>query len=306
MRRVATEHAPLVRYLRMLAGPQPQGRFIEVRYPAVRGRMRQLFVPATRLGDLTGTIESLSQRSDVYTGVLLRTRKKGGNDAVSPSHLLWVELDRADAVDQLGDLPVPPTMTIASGSPGHAHTYWLLRQLVHPHLVPDYNRHLAEALGGDLNAIDAARILRPPSTRNHKHAPPTRVELLDVDPSRRYHLGELLDAFPRPQPTRPRPRPSTPPAGRTGLDEQLLSIPAAQYVRRLIGREPDRGGKIACPLHDDRKPSLQLYPDGTFYCYGCGAGGSLYDFAGQLWGLGTKGRDFIELRRRLAHELLRP
>lgn len=148
MRRVRTEHVPLVRYLRMLAGPQPQGRLIEVRYRAVRGRMRRLFLPATRLGDLARTIESLSERSDVYTGVLLRTRRAGGNDAVSASHLLWVELDRADAVDRLGDLPLPPTMTIASGSPGHAHAYWLLRRLVHPHLVADYNRHLAEALGG--------------------------------------------------------------------------------------------------------------------------------------------------------------
>ena len=47
-------------------------------------------------------------------------------------------------------------------------------------------------------------------------------------------------------------------------------------------------------------PSLHLYEDGTFYCYGCGVGGSLYDFAGRLWGLDTKGRAFLELRARLA------
>ena len=101
-------------------------------------------------------------------------------------------------------------MTVLSGTPGHAHAYFLLRQLVGPPLVADYNRHLAEALGGDLNAIDAARILRPPSSWNHKHTPPAQVELLDVEPSRRYHLGELLDAFPRRQPPPARPRRTAP------------------------------------------------------------------------------------------------
>jgi hypothetical protein len=54
-------------------------------------------------------------------------------------------------------------------------------------------------------------------------------------------------------------------------------------------------------LHADETPSLQLYEDGTFYCYGCGAGGSIYDFAGTLWSLGTKGHAFLKLRAQLAH-----
>jgi DNA primase len=53
-------------------------------------------------------------------------------------------------------------------------------------------------------------------------------------------------------------------------------------------------------FHADDTPSLQLYHDGTFYCYGCGAGGSIYDFAGTVWRLETKGRAFLELRARLA------
>ena len=57
-------------------------------------------------------------------------------------------------------------------------------------------------------------------------------------------------------------------------------------------------------MHDDHDPSLQLYEDGTFYCYGCRAGGSIYDFAARLWGLDTKGRAFLELRARLADSSL--
>jgi DNA primase len=87
---------------------------------------------------------------------------------------------------------------------------------------------------------------------------------------------------------------------RTELDELLLAIPAATYVRELTGLEPRGNGKVNCPFHADDTPSLHLYEDGTFYCYGCGAGGSVYDFAGRLWSLETKGRAFLELRARLA------
>jgi hypothetical protein len=50
---------------------------------------------------------------------------------------------------------------------------------------------------------------------------------------------------------------------------------------------------------------MQLYEDGTWYCFGaCRRGGSIYDFAAALWLTGEpKGRAFIELRARLAEEL---
>jgi DNA polymerase I-like protein with 3'-5' exonuclease and polymerase domains len=34
-------------------------------------------------------------------------------------------------------------------------------------------------------------------------------------------------------------------------------------------------GKICCPFHNDPKPSLHLYPDGHYHCYGCGAHGDI-------------------------------
>jgi hypothetical protein len=89
----------------------------------------------------------------------------------------------------------------------------------------------------------------------------------------------------------------------------LLSIPAATYVRALAGLEPRRDGKVTCPFHEDERPSLQLYDDGTWCCFGRHGhegriGGSVYDFGGRLWSLGTKGREFLELRQRLAEALL--
>ena len=59
---------------------------------------------------------------------------------------------------------------------------------------------------------------------------------------------------------------------------------------------------MLCPFHQETEPSLQLYPDGTFYCFGarCKKGGTIFDFAAAMWGIGTRDRDFLALRRRLA------
>jgi hypothetical protein len=64
-------------------------------------------------------------------------------------------------------------------------------------------------------------------------------------------------------------------------------------------------------MHEDRVPSMHCYPDGSWYCYGaCQTGGSIYDFAAALWSPGQssgalRGGRFIEVRDRLARELLR-
>jgi len=153
----------------------------------------------------------------------------------------------------------------------------------------------------------AARILRPPSTLNHKHAPPAPVTLLAHRPEGRYALGELLAGLPT---TRAGQRSvgnsSRPTARRTALDRELLAIPARHYVAALTGRGADRTGKVACPFHDDRTPSLQLYGDGTFYCFGCARGGTIYDFAAHLWSTGTRNGEFLALRERLQAHLVRP
>ncbi len=44
-----------------------------------------------------------------------------------------------------------------------------------------------------------------------------------------------------------------------------------------------------CPFHDDRVPSLTLYPDqGTFHCFGCGAHGDALTFLQKVEHLGFK------------------
>jgi DNA polymerase I-like protein with 3'-5' exonuclease and polymerase domains len=46
-------------------------------------------------------------------------------------------------------------------------------------------------------------------------------------------------------------------------------------TQRQHPQSDERGDKICCPYHADRTPSLQIYPDGHFHCFGCGAHGSI-------------------------------
>jgi hypothetical protein len=288
----------LDRYLQVIVGERRGDELLEIRYATGDGGMRRRFISVRRLDAATQAIRSLSPRTDVYCGVLLRSHRAGGRDAVTSSHLAFVDIDAVDALDRLERFARTPTMIVGSGTDGHAHAYWTLRTRVGAVELEQANRTLATHLGGDLASVDAARILRPAGTLSHKHRPPAPVALVHLDAATQYELGELVDGL-TPAPSRPaaakRER-----AARTELDELLLAIPAATYVRDLVGLEPRRDGKVSCPFHADDTPSLQLYEDGSFYCYGCGAGGSIYDFAGTLWSLETKGRAFLELRARLA------
>jgi hypothetical protein len=81
--------------------------------------------------------------------------------------------------------------------------------------------------------------------------------------------------------------------------DELKAIPMGEWSIRLTGEEPNREGKVICPAHDDSHPSCRLYPgDRGWYCFACGAGGSVIDFAAALWGLDPE-RDFRAICERL-------
>lgn len=301
--RPAADTQALEHYLQVLSGPAPRGRLLEIRFALHDRGMGRLFIAAHRRPGAARLLRRLGARTDVYVGVCLRNRRSGGRDAIDHCHLAFVEIDTPDAIDRLTAFPHPPTIIVSSGTPGHAHAYYALSTPVTVTELETANRRLAHALGGDPASIDAARILRPPSTHNHKHTPPTPVELIDLNPYHSYKLPQLMDRLTDPPDRPPAEERTRRSKGRTELDRLLLAIPAADYTNVLTGATPNRSGKIHCPFHDDHTPSLQLYPDGTFYCYGCRAGGSIYDFAARLWRTDTKGHQFLALRVRLANTL---
>jgi len=299
----ATGARDLDRYLRVLTGPEPDGRLLELRFRLRGGGMGREFVSARSIPVAAAIIRRLAPITDVYVGVALRARRSGGREAIDGCRLVFVEIDAPDARARLERFEHPPTILVASGTAGHLHAYWCLRTLAGALKTERANRRLVHHLGGDPRSADAARILRPPQTLNHKHAPPWPVELIALEPARAYELDELVGGLEDP-PEPPPPRGSVTRRDlRHPLDQALLAIPAVEYVRTLAGREPDRAGKVACPFHDDHRPSLQLYEDGSWYCFACRFGGTIYDFAARLWRQPTKGRGFLKLRERLAREL---
>jgi hypothetical protein len=66
-----------------------------------------------------------------------------------------------------------------------------------------------------------------------------------------------------------------------------IELPAAEKpfppLAAIIG-QPLKQGKIACPFHDDRTPSLHIYAD-HFHCFACGAHGNAVDWLTFVEGL---------------------
>ena len=75
---------------------------------------------------------------------------------------------------------------------------------------------------------------------------------------------------------------STPAANRQDVFATCRELVSCREVAELYGYHPNRAGFICCPFHNKRTPSLKLFDDGGFYCFGCHAGGSAIDFTARL------------------------
>jgi len=289
------------RYLHELFGRARPSTLVEVRWRAAAGMARR-FVPAAEHARLRRAVLELGARTDVYVGVLPRWRASGARDSVAgDGRTVWVDLDQPHALRALEPVEPAPSLVVASGGPGHVHAYWSLRRAVPPRVVERANRRLAWTLGGDLHSTDAARILRPPQTRNHGRAR-ARVELVATEGGAPVRLGALIGGLLDPPSPSP-PRTRTQRRGRSG--DELLGLDPARYVAALTGQAVGRSRKVRCPLHDDRTPSLHVYADPArgWFCFGCGRGGSIYDLAAALWLLEPRGEGFTALRAALRHRL---
>lgn len=282
-------------FLEPLMGPS-RLVLLEVRFRRAPGGMGQLFFPADAIAQASRVILGLGERTDVYFGVAPRLIASGRRGTLGTCSALWVDCDTAESCDRLSRLKSVPSIIVRSGSEHGRHAYWLLDTPLDVATAECLNRRLALALGADGRSADAARILRPPGTRNFKHDPPAAVTLEHLDTGARYRAAVFDAELPRLPAPEPVLRPRT-----TSRTDPLRSVPPATYVRVLLGIDVGRTRKITCPFHDDRTPSLHVYPTAEegWYCFGCGRGTSIYDMAAAAWGMGTRGDEFIALRQRL-------
>ncbi len=66
--------------------------------------------------------------------------------------------------------------------------------------------------------------------------------------------------------------------------ELAATVPMEQ-VAAIYGLEVDGHHLALCPFHNDRRPSLKIYPDnGGWYCFVCGFGGDGVEFVRRLLG----------------------
>ena len=293
-------------FVNALYGSAPSGSLVEVRF-RVPGGMGRRFVEVELLDRVVETILSLASGTDVFVGVLPRRCRGGGRaDLAETASVVWVDCDSSSSVGALRRFRPMPGMVVGSGSGLNCHAYWFLREPIALGVIERVNRRLAVALAGDVRCCDATRILRPAGSVNRKHSPPTAVRLLWRAPQDRVGVAELerqLPAARLPPVVVGRTRPRLPSAH----GDPLHAVPPRVYFERLTGRRVGRSGKARCPFHhEDRTPSLHVYedPGQGWYCFGCGRGGSVYDLAALLWQRGTRGSDFVELRRELRGALL--
>jgi DNA primase len=70
---------------------------------------------------------------------------------------------------------------------------------------------------------------------------------------------------------------------------------AREYgVHQLLGFRGGRRQKINCPFHKERTPSLVIYRDGSFYCFGCAKHGSnAIDFLVEMGQSFTQAVEFL-------------
>lgn len=291
------------RYVAALFGSAPEGVLVEVRFRVASG-MRQAFFTAGGSRAVVDAVAALATRTDVFVGVLPRVRRRGRlEDVVERGGVVWADCDTIASADALRSFEPRPSMVVASGSGQHRHAYWFLRESVDLSWLEQLNRRLALALGADAGVVTKPHtILRPPGSLNWKHRPAARVRLLGVRGHHRISAVELEGQLPHEQErierdaralgdALPSPR----------VVDSLEMVPPRVYFERLTGLRVGRSGKVCCPFHEDRTPSLHVYddPGRGWYCFGCGRGGSIYDLAALVLKRETRGRDFIRLRREL-------
>jgi hypothetical protein len=286
-------------YLALLAGRAPSSHFLEVRYRVGAEQLGHEFHRVYDDRSLIRAVRARGSRTDVYVGCAPRSRRQGTKDAVSQVWVLWAECDGEESARRLQRFRPLPALVIASGSGPNCHGYWPLTAPLEPRKAELANLRLAHALHADRVCFDAARILRPPGTWNFKHDPPRPVGVLRLDANVRFSTEEVIGHLPAVSDEIVQRRWDTPARARGG--DPLLTIPPSEYVADLLGVRPGRNGKVSCPFHNDDRPSLHVYPTGDrgWCCFSCRRGGTIYDLAGHVWGLQTRGRDFIEIRQRL-------
>ena len=280
---MSAEHDALA-YLMALV-PASRECFIELRFRRPgEARMGRRFYPVSHARAAAREAVRCAPLDDVYVAVACRARRGGGKSAIDSVCVLWADCDDPASVDALDRFDPQPSLVVNSG--GGRHAIWLLRDALPIPLAEWANRRIAHTLGACQSAVmNAAAILRPPGTLNHKYDPPAPVQLIRFD-AQRFDAVQVVGALPDLL-LEPQLPADTGPLMAEGAFEPLEEIAPRVYAHLLTGQVAGRDGKVNCPFHDEKTPSCHLYETAAagWYCFGCRRGGDVYSFGSRVLGI---------------------
>jgi hypothetical protein len=298
-------------YLRVLHGDRDNG-LIEVAYaqrppggkPIWESRSKPERYPhITDIKQIAALVaDGRTANKEVCLGAVLRTEPHGTRQAAGDSHLLWLDIDKPGELHRLWAWHSPPHLIVSSGRGVHA--FWRLAQALPAHpLQREYveraNLRLSYQLAGDIQVRHRNCLLRAPGSINNKNGNWCHVLFADLQRPP-YEVRTLIGPLPEPpaeflgRPTKRRaPARARPLATHLHDEDPARAITPRDYFRVLANRDPGEHKFIQCPnpAHkggEERTPSCEVFdtPQEGWHCWGCGAGGSIYDLAGVMLGVG--------------------
>lgn len=63
--------------------------------------------------------------------------------------------------------------------------------------------------------------------------------------------------------------------------EEIKKTYSMRDILARYGIQPNRAGFIRCPFHKEKTASMKIYQD-SYYCFGCGAHGDVFDFVSAM------------------------
>lgn len=222
--------------LAMIAGNEPPTSLFEIRSKRLLGGMTQVFVPVRELDRAASAIRNRAQMTDVYVGAAPRVRESGTAADVERAWCLWVDCDSPESIERLRAFRPLPNIAIRSGT--GLHGWWQLCRSVSSAHAVRANRRIALAVGADRAATDAARIMRPAGSLNHKHDPARPVECVRLELDT-FSVVDVVGGLADDQAYAPRPAParhrlaSGRPEALAGLARVVRESPVGERNHRL-------------------------------------------------------------------------